>query len=602
MIIYKNTYVIQMKEIERYGQYMKTRFHLRKLMKTSTFRLILMVIVVIIPINILTLMLSSTVVNEVENQVSRETQSALELYMSQVDDAIGRISTKVHYMSRDNVNFGRLNSKEIEDSTEYYKQLQALVLLQKDFDDTLTDNIWVTGIYSFFPQKQMNIMQSNSPPYRTDLAAYIQSRIDEEEVPNHGSWEIAQFDDDYVLISISNYKNAYYGAWIDVNELASKLKLKNDTEGNIKAITDSSGKVIFSGNTGIEQLDLTDSVREYEGTSYVLTSAASKYADFYLVQIIPKSQITKALPSMIRILQVASVMALFILPVIMFFMQKWMIHPINNLTRAMEKVEMGDMDCRIEEGNSGSEFEQINRNFNHMMDEVSNLKIDVYEEKLGKQQIKMRFLSQQIQPHFILNAMNILYSYEQDEFSLIQKMILCLSKYFRYIVNANTDFVELSQEMDHIRNYFEIQQARYPDTFFAMVEYEEEVADCLVPPLLVQNFAENAIKHSLKIGNKIDIIVVAQKTEDNHIRIRLSDTGEGMSGDLMRKVEVFRQTRECQEGLGVGIQNAIERLDILYEGKSKFKITREKPHGSRVEIVVPIYHSNGEERKKLEEI
>ena len=68
--------------------------------------------------------------------------------------------------------------------------------------------------------------------------------------------------------------------------------------------------------------------------------------------------------------------------------------------------------------------------------------------------------------------------------------------------------------MNHIKNYFEIQQARYPDNFFAMVEYDEEVGDCLVPPLLVQNFAENAIKHSLKIGNSIDIIVIAQKTED----------------------------------------------------------------------------------------
>lgn len=219
---------------------------------------------------------------------------------------------------------------------------------------------------------------------------------------------------------------------------------------------------------------------------------------------------------------------------------------------------------------------------------VSKLKIDVYEEKLEKQQIKMRFLSQQIQPHFILNAMNILYSYEKEEYPLIHKMILCLSKYFRYVVNANTDFVELSQEMNHIKNYFEIQQARYPDSFFAMVEYDEEVGDCLVPPLLVQNFAENAIKHSLKIENSIDIIVIAQKTEDNCIRIRLSDTGEGISDELLQKVELFRKTRQQQEGLGVGIQNAIERLDILYNGLSQFKITKEKPHGTRVEIVVPI--------------
>ena len=445
-------------------------------------------------------------------------------------------------------------------------------------------------------------MKADSVPYKAELTEYIQSQIDSKEVPLIGTWKIIQFSDTTLLILMSNYKNAYYGAWIDLNELANTLNLKDSNDGNIKVLTDDSGNVLYTNKNGLEKIDLNNISRRYDGVNYVLVKAQSNYVNLELVQIMPKSQITKTLPLMIQILQVASIVALGILPIIMFSMQKWIVHPINSLSRAMEKIEAGDMEVRVKEEKSGSEFEQINRNFNHMMDEVSKLKIDVYEEKLEKQQIKMRFLSQQIQPHFILNAMNILYSYEKEEYPLIHKMILCLSKYFRYVVNANTDFVELSQEMNHIKNYFEIQQARYPDNFFAMVEYDEEVGDCLVPPLLVQNFAENAIKHSLKIENSIDIIVIAQKTEDNCIRIRLSDTGEGISDELLQKVELFRKTRQQQEGLGVGIQNAIERLDILYNGSSQFKITKEKPHGTRVEIVVPMIHNNGEERRKLEDI
>lgn len=581
---------------------MKTRFRLRKLMKTSTFRLILIVILVVIPFNILTITLSNTVVNEVENQISQENQSALELYMSQIDDAMGRISTKIHYETRNNINFGRLNTKEITTAKEYYTQLQSVVFLQNDYEDILMDNMWITGIYSIFPEKKINIVKADSVPYKAEMTEYIQSQIDSKEVPVIGTWKIIQFSDTTLLILMSNYKNAYYGAWIDLNELANTLNLKDSNDGNIKVLTDDSGNVLYTNKNGLEKIDLNNISRRYDGVNYVLVKAQSNYVNLELVQIMPKSQITKTLPLMIQILQVASIVALGILPIIMFSMQKWIVHPINSLSRAMEKIEAGDMEVRVKEEKSGSEFEQINRNFNHMMDEVSKLKIDVYEEKLEKQQIKMRFLSQQIQPHFILNAMNILYSYEKEEYPLIHKMILCLSKYFRYIVNANTDFVELSQEMNHIKNYFEIQQARYPDNFFAMVEYDEEVGDCLVPPLLVQNFAENAIKHSLKIENSIDIIVIAQKTEDNCIRIRLSDTGEGISDELLQKVELFRKTRQQQEGLGVGIQNAIERLDILYNGSSQFKITKEKPHGTRVEIVVPMIHNNGEERRKLEDI
>lgn len=359
-----------------------------------------------------------------------------------------------------------MNTKEITTAKEYYTQLQSVVSLQNDYEDILMDNMWITGIYSIFPEKKINIVKADSVPYKAELTEYIQSQIDSKEVSLIGTWKIIQFSDTTLLILMSNYKNAYYGAWIDLNELANTLNLKDSNDGNIKVLTDDSGNVLYTNKNGLEKIDLNNISRRYDGVNYVLVKAQSNYVNLELVQIMPKSQITKTLPLMIQILQVASIVALGILPIIMFSMQKWIVHPINSLSRAMEKIEAGDMEVRVKEEKSGSEFEQINRNFNHMMDEVSKLKIDVYEEKLEKQQIKMRFLSQQIQPHFILNAMNILYSYEKEEYPLIHKMILCLSKYFRYVVNANTDFVELSQEMNHIKNYFEIQQARYPDSFF----------------------------------------------------------------------------------------------------------------------------------------
>ena len=129
----------------------------------------------------------------------------------------------------------------------------------------------------------------------------------------------------------------------------------------------------------------------------------------------------------------------------------------------------------------------------------------------------------------------------------------------------------LSQEMDHIKNYFEIQNARYPGLFFSIVEYEEDLATALIPPLIVQSFAENAIKHSLKIGNKISIFVITDKmTDDNGqtmMRIRLADTGEGISDEILKKIERFKQTEKHQEGLGIGIENSIERLKYLYDNK-----------------------------------
>lgn len=552
----------------------------------STFRLLFLVIAVTIPLNILTLMLSNTAVQDVERQISAETQNALALYMNQIDGAMERITSKMHLLAVDDEDFARINNKEITDTTEYYNQLQAMVNLHGAFKDVLQDNSLVTGVYVVFPRKEFNILESapaHFVTYKKALADYLYQVAAGEGHEELRRWKVESFDGRPVLLFTANYKNAYYGAWIELGYLAKTFKF---TEGDF-----ASGILFTDGGQTVYDAEGRTEEDMAAGENYVRVEAVSRYAELSIVQLLSKSEIANALPEMIRVLQAASFLALAILPVLIVSMSKWSIAPIRRLTAAMTEIEAGNMEFRIEESSAGSEFEQINRNFNHMMDEVSKLKIDVYEEKLEKQQIKMRFLSQQIQPHFILNAMNILYSYEQEEYPLIQKMILCLAKYFRYIVNANSEFVELHEEMDHIRNYFEIQQVRYPTTFFAMVEYDEEIADCLVPPLLIQNFAENAIKHSLKIGNRIDIFVIAQKLGEDAVRIRMMDTGEGINEELIEKVRRFRRTGEYQEGLGVGICNAVERLNVLYGVETTFEITRDEPHGTRIEIRLPLHRA-----------
>ena len=103
---------------------------------------------------------------------------------------------------------------------------------------------------------------------------------------------------------------------------------------------------------------------------------------------------------------------------------------------------------------------------------------------------------------------------------------------------------------------------------------------------VIQNFVENAIKHSLMIGNSIDIFVIAKKMGDEKIQIFVADTGKGISDEILEKIKRFRETKQYQDGLGVGIQNAIERLEVLYEGKAELKIGRDRPNGTRVELIL----------------
>ena len=560
---------------------MKTR---NNVLSSAVFRLIVIVLAVVIPLNLLTLILGSTVISEVERQISLETQNALQLYMSQLDDSLRRINIRMYTLAHNDVNFSRLNDKEITATDEW--QIQAVVSLNNTMDDILDDHALIGGIFAWFPEKNYYVGQGGTAQQSETVKGYVLDAVG-GQYEAYGSWSMVMAKGNPYLLRISSRRQAYYGAWISLRTLAENMGLFDDRDSALQAFTDGAGTVYEASRDDVQTLDINAPSQRYNGANCTLVKAASAYSDLHCVRLLSNGQITDSLPIAIRVLQILSIVSVLIIPVIVIAMRRWVVRPVGLLTEAMEKIEQGNVDYRIPDSSVGSEFDRINGHFNHMMDEVSELKISMYEQKLKSEKIRMGFLSQQIQPHFILNTLNILYSYEPEEYLLSRKMILCLSKYFRYVVNANADFVELGQELKHIQNYFEIQQARFLHAFQTTVEYDEDLEDCLIPPLIVQNFTENAIKHSFVPGQVIEITVGAWR-EGERLRVRISDTGTGIPDEVLERIEEFRKTREFRVDLGVGIQNSIDRLEILYGGEAGLDISRRDPQGTQIDIKLPI--------------
>lgn len=551
---------------------------------SAVFRLIVIVLAVVIPLNLLTLVLGNTVIAEVERQVSLETQGALQMYMNQMDDAVYRIGTKMYMLAHSDEDFSRLNEKEVTSLDEYYRQVQSVVRLDITMENILEDYSLIGGIYAYFPKKNYFVQQGGTSTQNIALSDFVAKAAKED---HQDGWQIVDVAGEPLLLLISNYRNAYYGAWISLYALAQKLNLSSTEEGVLHALIGTDGTVYQASSPEVSKLNLRLDNEDYLGENYVVVRAQSQRTELCYVRIIFKSQMTNALPAAIRLLQILSVVSVLIIPIIVAAMRYWIVRPVNLLTKAMARIEQGDVDYRIPQSKVGSEFDLINCNFNRMMDEMSELKISIYEQQLKTDQIRLGFLSQQIQPHFILNALNILYSYEPEEYPLIQKMILCLSKYFRYVVNANADFVELGQELKHIQNYFDIQQARFLSAFHAEIVCAPETEDCLIPPLIVQNFTENAIKHALVPGEMVSISVRTWKTKEK-LYISICDTGMGIPEEVLARIEEFRRTREFREDLGIGIQNAIDRLEIVYGVDASLNISRQDPQGTRIDIELPI--------------
>ena len=558
---------------------------LKKMLSFSVYRVVLIVFAVMIPLNLLTLALGQRVVAQAETQVSLRSQHALRMQIGLIDDALKRINTQLAALGIDDPDYLRLALRDIDSEEERYRQLQNVVDLQITLRERQEDIPLVTGVFVFFPEKDIF---ANYSIYANELQ-YIHPLVEEalaEDPAPYRTGKLVTARGEPYLLSLAQHRGAWCGAWIKLLDPNVAPHLE---EGCALAVTDREGAVIYADIPVGESLAPEETRLRLGREQFLQTADQSDYADFCLVELQPRSAISGALPAALRVMQVLSFLALVALPAILFVIQRWVISPVRRLTEAIERIENGEMEYRIPEQSTGAEFMRINRSFNHMMDQVEALKISVYEEQLKAHKIKLGFLAQQIKPHFILNTLNILYSYEQEEFPLIQRMIVHLSRYFRYVINANQDFVTLGQEMEHLRNYFEIQQARYVRTFEASVDFDQDLADCLIPPLLLQSFAENSIKYALLPDRIVQIRVTAEKTETG-MRLTVTDDGRGISPEMLERIEQFRRDRVFRMDLGVGVQNAIDRVELLYSGQGSVMLAARDGGGTLVTIDLPALH------------
>lgn len=565
---------------------------LKKMLSFSVYRVVLIVFAVLTPLNMLTVTLGRRVVVQAETQVSLRSQHALRLQMSRIDDALKRINTQLAALAIDDPDYLRLALRDIDSQEERYRQLQNVVDLQITLRERQEDIPLVTGVFVYFPEKDIF---ANYSPHANELQyihPLVLDALAADPAPYRTGKLVTAQNEPY-LLSLAQRRGAWCGAWIKLldDDVAPRLE-----EGCALAVTDREGAVSYTTVPVGETLVPEETRLRVGGEQYLQTAVPSDYADYCLVELQPRSAISGALPAALRLLQVLSLLTVAALPLILYAIQRWVISPVRRLTEAIERIENGEMEYRIPEQSTGAEFTRINRSFNHMMDQVEALKISVYEEQLKAQKIKLGFLAQQIKPHFILNTLNILYSYEQEEFPLIQRMIVYLSRYFRYVINANQDFVTLGQEMEHLRNYFEIQQARYVRTFEAAVEYDPDLADCLIPPLLLQSFAENSIKYALLPDRIVQIRVTAEKTESG-MRLTVTDDGRGISPEMLERIEEFHRDRVFRRDLGVGVQNAIDRVELLYSGQGSVALAAREGGGTLVTVDLPALHMRETERK-----
>lgn len=173
---------------------------------------------------------------------------------------------------------------------------------------------------------------------------------------------------------------------------------------------------------------------------------------------------------------------------------------------------------------------------------------------------ELKSLKAQINPHFLFNTLNNLYSLSLDNSPKTPEMILKLSDLMRYIIYECRENKVLAQkEMAFIANYLSLEKLRLGDsvvvTFDIIGEPNVEIA-----PLLFINFIENAFKHG-------------RKTQGSEIKVRF-DFSVAQELNFLVENNVYGDSVEMPNGFsGIGIENVKKRLLLLYPHRHKLVIT-----------------------------
>ncbi|CAM1343127.1 sensor histidine kinase [Tenacibaculum amylolyticum] len=191
--------------------------------------------------------------------------------------------------------------------------------------------------------------------------------------------------------------------------------------------------------------------------------------------------------------------------------------------------------------------------------ELDNLQSTVKESEL-------QFLKSQINPHFLFNNLNNLYSYAIENSPKTPSIILELSSVLRYMLyDCKEDFVPVSKEVSHLKDFTALNELQIENR--GEVELITNIAanDYSIAPLILIMFVENAFKHS-----------TASQSENIRIRILLDVSSKGVLHFVCENSFLPNGNNQSLSA-GIGLQNVKKRLDLLYPNKYTLKIEEEEP-------------------------
>jgi two-component system LytT family sensor kinase len=188
---------------------------------------------------------------------------------------------------------------------------------------------------------------------------------------------------------------------------------------------------------------------------------------------------------------------------------------------------------------------------------------------------QLNALRRQIEPHSLFNALNAIAGMVREQRNAdAVTMIVRLSEFLRKVIEgSDRQKVSLGEEVEFLKNYLEIQKARFADRLQLSLDVPKELLPIQVPSLILQPIVENAVKHGIARQARGGWIRVTASRYNGHLTLRVYNDGPGLSAEWENS------------NSGIGISNVRGRLQTMYGDNFEFQLSTQ---AGGVEVLVSV--------------
>jgi two-component system, sensor histidine kinase YesM len=533
---------------------------------------------------------------EIQSKIYDSMKETLTIYQNRLNDSFNTTENYLKTFAYDDGDISIIDKNELSSeqffSSIYHVQKSfrsALAIYDMDgfFLYSLTGNTYIEETQSEVTYNTYNKIE-NEIRKKIDLKTFLTKE-------NKGQWFPLKIGEKYYLFRVIQIHNSYIGAWVSTKNALEPLVGK-ELKQSVFLVKDD-GEVA-SNNPPVKEIPLKQLSKRHpyqyiviNNENNLIVSRPMDFGNFNIVSLIPVDQFLMGINKYIPVLIVIFIIVICLMMLVAYIFNRWVLHPLTYLNTAIYALKNGDLDAKIKEDGVCIEFLEVNNAFNEMVSEIKTLKIDVYEEKLSRQQINTQYLKLQITPHFLINCLNMVYQLaEINQTDLMKLMLKDLSHYLRYTLSSGQT-VSLKQEIMHVENYIELSKIRYPNSISLYMDIMPETMPATVIPLLLQSFIENTIKYEVVPGKEISIHItsaIIQKENGTFLTFTLWDTGCGFSKVLLDRLQDTSQYLKDVASKHIGISNVLQRASLVFGAENCFFRFSNRPDaGAQIDIELP---------------